>query len=198
MGNVSTKHDLVRCLVNNNQLLPSFQILKRVKFLRSKFFCHYLDSTTFQIKPTKIYLHFIFPNCDFFCFIEMGLEPISEAWFPRCWWHSSPWVTIFDCFGFIAQSSSSPHSHLLRTFSVKHLVFYKEDAVHSTGPQTTPLCSVTIIWMYIASLKNISMYIQAMRYNEKKNTKVMWIKNIMKALMLIWYRTQIKNYVANI
>ena len=50
---------------------------------------------------------------------------VNNAQFPPQRWNSSSWATKFGRLRFIAQSSSPEHSHHLRTFSSKLIVFYK-------------------------------------------------------------------------
>ena len=50
-------------------------------------------------------------------------KEITDAWFQPRWWHSSSWTMKFGRLRFIAQSLSLEHSHHLRAFSSKLIVF---------------------------------------------------------------------------
>ena len=61
--------------------------------------------------------------------VWLGSECASRggyAWSPPQRWHSSSWAMKFGRLRFIAQSSSPEHSHNLRTFCSKLIVFYKK------------------------------------------------------------------------
>ena len=62
----------------------------------------------------------------FVLYFIFALNSSSHGWFPPRRWHLSSWVTKFGHLKFITQSLLPKHSHHLRAFGCKLIIFYKK------------------------------------------------------------------------